>query len=39
MEKNLGKMNDKEIEEELKRKKEITLANTAVDEVKGFLTT
>lgn len=39
MEQNLGKLNDKEIEEELKRKKEITLANTAIDEVKGFLKT
>lgn len=39
MEENLGKMNDKEIEEELKRKREITLANNAVDEVKGFLKT
>lgn len=37
MEDQFGKVTDKEIIEELKRKKTITLANTAVDEVKVFL--
>ena len=39
MEKKFGKVEDSEIERELKRKREITLANHAVDEVKGFLRT
>jgi hypothetical protein len=37
MEAQIGKVNEKEIEEELKRKKEITLANHVVDEVKIFI--
>jgi hypothetical protein len=37
MEKQIGKVSEKEIEEELKLKKQITLANNAVDEVKVFL--
>lgn len=39
MEKQLGQVSDSEIVEELKRKREITLANHVVDEVKGFLRT
>ncbi len=37
MEKQIGIVSEKEIEEELKLKKQITLANHAVDEVKIFL--
>ena len=37
MEEQIGKRNEKEIEEEMKRKKEITLANHVVDEVKVYL--
>lgn len=33
----IGKVDEKEIELELKKKKEITLANHAVDEVKVYL--
>lgn len=37
MEDQFGKVADKEIENELKRKREITFANHAVDEVKAFI--
>ena len=37
MEKQIGIVSEQEIEEELKLKKQITLANNAVDEVKVFL--
>jgi hypothetical protein len=37
MEKQIGLVSEREIEEELKLKKQITLANNAVDEVKVFL--
>lgn len=39
MEKQIGKVEESQIERELKRKREITLANHAVDEVKAFLLT
>jgi hypothetical protein len=37
MEQQIGKVSEQEIEEELKHKKNITLANHAVDEVKIFV--
>jgi len=39
MEKQIGKVEESQIERDLKRKREITLANHAVDEVKAFLLT
>jgi len=37
MEQQIGTANEKEIEEELKRKREITFANHVVDEVKVYV--
>jgi len=37
MEQQIGKVNERDIEEDLKRKREFTLANHVVDEIKTYV--